>query len=52
VHIARSVDAGDTCEDIWIVIIVTGYLEDMGMDTSFVRLRPVVPELLHKVCML
>jgi hypothetical protein len=52
VHFARSVHARDTCEDIGNVIIVTGYLENMGMDTSFVRLRSVVPELLHKVCML
>jgi hypothetical protein len=41
----------DSCEDMRNVIIVTGYLENMGMDTSFMRLRSVVPELLQKVCM-
>jgi hypothetical protein len=45
------VHARGTCEDIGNVIIVTGYLENMGIDTSFVRLRSIVAELLHKVCM-
>jgi hypothetical protein len=40
--------ARDTCVDMRNVIVVTGYLENMGIDTSFVRLRSIVPELLHK----
>jgi hypothetical protein len=41
--------ARDRCKDIGNVIIVTGYFENIGMDTSFVKLRSVVPVLLHKV---
>jgi hypothetical protein len=39
--------ARDRCKDIGNVIIVTGYFENVGIDTSFVKLRSVV--LLHKV---
>jgi hypothetical protein len=31
------------------VIFVTGDFENMGIETSFIRLRPVVAELLQKV---
>jgi hypothetical protein len=31
------------------VIFVTGDFQNIGIETSFIRLRPVVPELLQKV---
>jgi hypothetical protein len=44
-----TLHARDICEDNGNVTFVTGDLENMGIDTSFMRLRPVVPELLQKV---